>query len=169
MHMHLGMKGLVNSPDTNPKITWQLLKRVLHYAKPYRGLMITMLLLILAQTGLMLLTPLILRDLIDKTIPAGDIHRLILLALALLLIPALNGAINVTQRRINVARGRGRDLRFAHSLVFQFAAYVAALFHQHQGRRVDEPPEQRCGRGANSHQQHHWWASSPRSSRLWRY
>ena len=115
MHMHLGMKGLVNSPDTNPKITWQLLKRVLHYAKPYRGLMITMLLLILAQTGLMLLTPLILRDLIDKTIPAGDIHRLILLALALLLIPALNGAINVTQRRLNSRVGEGviYDLRIA--------------------------------------------------------
>ncbi len=115
MGMHLGMRGLVNSPDTTPKITRQLLKRVLHYAKPYRGLMISMLLLILAQTGLMLLTPLILRDMIDKTIPAGDIHRLILLALALLLIPALNGAINVTQRRVNSRVGEGviYDLRIA--------------------------------------------------------
>ncbi|MRR30044.1 ABC transporter ATP-binding protein, partial [bacterium] len=115
MHMHLGMKGLVNSPDTNPKITWQLLKRVLHYAKPYRGLMIIMLVLIFAQTGLMLLTPLILRDMIDKTIPAGDIHRLVLLAIALLLIPALNGAITVTQRRVNSRVGEGviYDLRIA--------------------------------------------------------
>lgn len=43
-----------------------------------------MLLLILSNTGLTLLNPLILRDLIDKTIPAGNITRLIWLSLALL-------------------------------------------------------------------------------------
>ena len=115
MGFHGGMRGLINSPDEKPKITWQLLKRVLQYAKPYRWLIGGMLLLILASTGLMLLTPLILRDLIDKTIPAGNVNRLILLAMALLLIPALTGVINVIQRRINVRVGEGviYDLRLA--------------------------------------------------------
>ncbi len=115
MGFHGGMRGLINSPDEKPKITWSLLKRVLQYAKPYRWLIVGMLLLIFASTGLMLLTPLVLRDLIDKTIPAGNINKLILLAMALLLIPALIGVINVIQRRINVRVGEGLiyDLRLA--------------------------------------------------------
>ncbi len=113
MSMHYGLHGMINSPDESPKISWNLLKRVLQYAKPYRGLIIVMLLLILGQTGLMLLTPLIVRDMIDHTIPSGNIRRLIWLALALLAIPAVNGAINVSQRRINSRVGEGviYDLR----------------------------------------------------------
>ncbi|HWQ45863.1 MAG TPA: ABC transporter ATP-binding protein [Longilinea sp.] len=116
MMMHGGgMRGMVNSPDEKPKITWPLLKRVMVYAKPYRALIAGMLFFILLQTGLSLLSPLIMRDLIDKTIPSGDIQRLTLLALALLLIPALNGVISVTQRRMNVRVGEGviYDLRLA--------------------------------------------------------
>ncbi|MBN1814490.1 MAG: ABC transporter ATP-binding protein [Anaerolineae bacterium] len=115
MGLHRGMRGIIHSPDEKPEITWQLLKRVLHYAQPYRWLIASLLLLILANTGLMLLTPLILRDLIDNTIPSGNVNRLVLLALALLLIPALNGAINVAQRRVNSRVGEGviYDLRLA--------------------------------------------------------
>jgi ATP-binding cassette subfamily B protein len=110
-----GMRGLINSPDEKPKITWTLLKRVLQYAKPYRWLIIGLLLLILTNTGFMLLTPLVMRDLIDKTIPAANVNRLILLALVLLLIPTLTGVINVIQRRINARVGEGLicDLRLA--------------------------------------------------------
>jgi ATP-binding cassette subfamily B protein len=115
MRFHGGMRGMIHAPDEKPRITWQLLKRVLHYAQPYRWLVGGILLLILAHTGLMLLTPLILRDLIDNAIPAGNVNRLILLAVALLLIPALDGAINVAQRRVNSRVGEGviYDLRLA--------------------------------------------------------
>jgi ATP-binding cassette subfamily B protein len=106
---------MINSPDVKPKITWRLLKRVLDYARPYRVLIGGLLLLILAQTGLLLLTPLILRDLIDRTIPQGNTSRLIWLAIALFLIPVVNGLINVSQRRINSRVGEGviYDLRLA--------------------------------------------------------
>ena len=109
------MRGLIQSPDEKPKITRQLLRRGLYYAKPYRGLLAAMLVLILAHTGLALLNPLILRDLIDKTIPAGNLPRLVWLSLALLLIPALNGVISVIQRRVNSRGGEGviYDLRMA--------------------------------------------------------
>jgi outer membrane protein OmpA-like peptidoglycan-associated protein len=60
-----------------------------------------MLVLILITTGMGLITPLILRDLIDRTIPNGDIHRLVLLALTLLLIPAVGGGVNVIQRNLD--------------------------------------------------------------------
>jgi ATP-binding cassette subfamily B protein len=110
-----GLRGMINSPDEKPKITWPLLKRVLQYAEPYRWLMLGMLLLILSSTGLGLLSPLIMRDLIDRTIPTGDIKRLVLLALAMLAIPILNGGLNVVQRRVNSRVGEGVifDLRLA--------------------------------------------------------
>jgi ATP-binding cassette, subfamily B, bacterial len=105
----------LSSSDEKPKVTWPLLKRVLSYSRPYRGKMIAMLVMILASAGLTLLTPLILRDLIDRTIPNGDISRLIMLSLALLFIPALGGGINVVQRRLNADVGEGviYDLRVA--------------------------------------------------------
>ena len=115
MGLRGGMRGLVNSPDEKPKITIQLLTRVLQYARPYKLQMIGVLILILAHTGLNLLAPLVLRDLIDKTIPAKDVNRLILLAIALLIIPILNSTMNIFQRRLNSSIGEGviYDLRIA--------------------------------------------------------
>ena len=113
MRAHFHIHGLIDSPDEKPKITGQLLKRVLQYALPYRWLIGGILLLILTHTGMALLNPLIFRDLLDRTIPNGDLHRLIWLALALLFIPAFNGLLNVIQRRLNARVGEGviYDLR----------------------------------------------------------
>jgi ATP-binding cassette subfamily B protein len=74
-----------------------------------------MLLLILVNTGLLVLTPLILRNLIDRTIPSKNLNQLLLLALALLLIPIIAGVISVVQRRINAHVGEGviYDLRLS--------------------------------------------------------
>jgi ATP-binding cassette subfamily B protein len=108
-----GWFAQLNAPEEKPRVTWQLLRRVLGYARPYWGRIVGMLLMILATTGLTLLTPLILRDLIDYTLPRGLVDRLGWLALALLLIPALNGGLGVWQRRINASVGEGviHDLR----------------------------------------------------------
>ena len=115
MTFHHGMGRLARQTDEKPAITWPLLRRVLAYALPYRWQIIGMLLLILASTGLSLAVPLILRDLIDRAIPAQDTRRLLTLAGALLLIPALNGAMSVAQRRLNASVGEGviYDLRVA--------------------------------------------------------
>jgi ATP-binding cassette subfamily B protein len=110
-----GWFAVMNATDEKPKVTWALLKRVLGYSLPYRWQIVGMLLMILLSTGLTLLTPLILRDLIDHTIPSGNMQRLVWLALALLLIPALNGGLMVIQRRLNAGVGEGviYDLRVA--------------------------------------------------------
>ena len=115
MSFHSGMHSLMRETDEKPKITRELLRRVFGYARPYWGHIAVMLLLILASTSIRLLTPLIVRDLIDKTIPAGDINRLVLLALGLLFIPAINGVLGVFQRRVNSTVGEGviYDLRVA--------------------------------------------------------
>ncbi|HEX9090171.1 MAG TPA: ABC transporter ATP-binding protein [Anaerolineales bacterium] len=110
-----GWFSYLSSTGEKPKVTLGLLKRVLGYSKPYRWQLVGMLVLILFTTGLTLLTPLILRDLIDRTIPSGNLTRLVLLAVALLLIPALGGVIGIIQRRLNAMVGEGviYDLRVA--------------------------------------------------------
>jgi ATP-binding cassette subfamily B protein len=72
-----------------------------------------MLVTILLSTGLSLLTPLIFRNMIDVVLPAKDTQRLVWLGLGLLFIPAINGGINVLQRRLNSTVGEGviYDLR----------------------------------------------------------
>ncbi len=101
--------------DEKPKVTRQLLLRVLSYARGYWWLIAGMLVTILLTTGLSLLTPLIFRNMIDVVIPAKDVNRLIWLGVALLAIPALTGIINVFQRRLNATVGEGviYDLRSA--------------------------------------------------------
>src|SRR5579859_5621902 len=109
----------MRATDEKPRITWTLLKRVMAYSGPYRWQIAGMLLMILLTTGLGLLNPLVMRDLIDRTLPQHDLTRLIWLSLLLLAIPAINGIIGVWQRRVNASVGEGvtYDLRvalFAH-------------------------------------------------------
>jgi ATP-binding cassette subfamily B protein len=110
-----GWWSYVSSTGEKPKVTRDLLRRVLSYGRPYRWQIAGMLALILTSTGLTLLTPLVLRNLIDVVLPAKDVQRLIWLALALLAIPALGGIVNVFQRRLNASVGEGVifDLRVA--------------------------------------------------------
>jgi ATP-binding cassette, subfamily B, bacterial len=116
MHGHGGWFGSYMRSDSKPpKVTRELLKRVLTYARPYQWQIIGMLVMILIGTGLSLLIPLIFRRMIDVVIPAGDLQGLAWLALALLIIPALNGLVGVVQRQLNAQVGEGVifDLRTA--------------------------------------------------------
>jgi ATP-binding cassette subfamily B protein len=110
-----GWHSYLSATGEQPKVTWGLLKRVLRYSRSYRWHIAGLLALILITSGVSLLMPLVLRDLIDRTIPAGDLTRLAFLALALLLIPGVNGLVNVIQRRLNARVGEGviYDLRVA--------------------------------------------------------
>lgn len=103
----------MRSGDEKPTVTRDLLLRVLSYARGYWWHIGGMLVTILLTTGLSLLTPLIFRNMIDVVIPAKDTNRLIFLGLALLAIPAVEGVINVFQRRLNATVGEGviYDLR----------------------------------------------------------
>ena len=114
--MHYGgWFSYVRSSEEKPKLTRELLLRVLSYARPYWRGITGMLVLILLSTGVSLVSPLIFRTMIDQVLPQKDLHKLILLALALLILPILNGGISVFQRRLNSAVGEGVtfDLRVA--------------------------------------------------------
>lgn len=99
----------------HPRITRNLLLRVWTFARPYRLRIAALLLTILLISGVSLVSPLLYRDLIDNAIPNGDRTRLNWLALGMIAIPILNGALGVWQRQINAQIGEGVifDLRRA--------------------------------------------------------
>ncbi len=103
----------MRSGDEKPKVTKQLLLRVLNYAKPYWGHIGGMLFMIIFSTAVSLVSPLIFRYLIDVILPSKDLNKLTLFATALLFVPILSGGINVIQRRLNSIVGEGviYDLR----------------------------------------------------------
>jgi len=116
MGFHGGMRAFVRSSDTKPRTAnWVLLKRVMGYARPYWGRIALLLFTIILTTILGLIQPLILRDLIDNTLPNRDASRLNILAIALVIIPIATGGIRIAQRKLNAAIGEGviYDLRVA--------------------------------------------------------
>ncbi|MGB1285971.1 MAG: ABC transporter ATP-binding protein [Aggregatilineales bacterium] len=101
-----------------PEVTRELIQRVMTYARPYFFYIGAMLGVIVVTTLLGLLTPLIFRDLIDNILTPegaayGDMTRLNLLALGLVAIPMISGAIRIVQRWLNSQVGEGviYDLR----------------------------------------------------------
>ena len=104
--------------ETKPKLSWAIVRRVLSYARPYWNKISWMLGMILVTTGLSLLTPQLFRLIIDNVLnPDGEyyqnVSRLNLLAVGLVLIPLVSGAIRVVQRKLNAEVGEGviYDLR----------------------------------------------------------
>jgi ATP-binding cassette subfamily B protein len=100
-------RSYINAEDEKPSLSWELVKRVLTYAKPYRWKIVGTLLSILLYTGVALLSPLILRHLIDVAIPQKDLQRLILAALGLLILPIVSGFFQIITRRLNAEVGEG--------------------------------------------------------------
>src|SRR5215510_2812186 len=112
---HYGGWFYIRAGDEKPKVTRELLLRVLTYARGYWWHIGGMLVTILLSTGASLVTPLIFRQMIDKVLPSKNIQQLTMLAVALLFVPILNGLIGVIQRRLNSTVGEGviYDLRVA--------------------------------------------------------
>ena len=110
-----GWSAYMRSGNERPKVTRELLVRVLKYARPYWWHITGMLVMILLSTGVGLISPLIFRTMIDKVLPSKNLNQLVMLAIALLILPILNGGISVVQRRLNSQVGEGviYDLRVA--------------------------------------------------------
>ena len=137
-----GWWSYLGASSEKPHVTRNLIVRVLGYARPYRISISLMLVMILVSTGLSLLTPLILRTLLDVTIPSGDLRQLIMLAIALLLVPLTTGLVGVFQRRLNASVGEGVIYDLSRCAIRTSPEDVFALFHQYQNWRINEPPEQ---------------------------
>lgn len=102
-----------------PVITRDLLIRVGTFARPYTRHVLLLLLTILLTTAITLVSPLLMRSLIDDAIPNADRRLLNLLAIGLIAVPVLNGLIGVWQRDLSAYVGESviYDLRntvYAH-------------------------------------------------------
>lgn len=96
-----------------PTVDRALLRRVLAYARPYRRMLVVVVGTIVVITLVSLVPPLLMRDLLDTAIPAGDLRRVTLLGLGMVAVPLVNGVIGVAQRWASSRAGEGMifDLR----------------------------------------------------------
>jgi len=102
-----------------PEVSPELLRRVWGYARPYASGVALILFTILFISLFSLIPPLLIRDLIDKTLSSRDFARLNLLALGMVAVPLANGLLGVGQRYASARIGEGVifDLRsdlYAH-------------------------------------------------------
>lgn len=104
---------------TKRPISWTLIRRVLGYAKPYRTYLIGLLVMIIFVSSLKLLEPLLFRILIDEALTKGRRDLLNIIALGIVIIPLVSGALMVLQRYLNSKMGEGvifqlRSALYAH-------------------------------------------------------
>ncbi len=123
-------RGYIRAAEEKPHLSWALIQRVFTYAKPYKWRIIGSLLTILIYTGIGLLSPLILKNLIDVAIPEADINSLILSAVGLLILPILKGIFQVITRRLVSQVGEGVifDLRVG---LYQHLQRMSLRFFTH--------------------------------------
>ena len=88
-----------------PVVTRDLLRRVGQFARPYTREVVLLLVSILLTTAITLVSPLLMRSLIDDAIPNADRRLLNLLAVALVTVPILNGLVGVWQRKLSAFVG----------------------------------------------------------------
>ncbi len=90
-----------------PTVDRHVLQRVFTYGRPYWRSIAIVLVTIAFVSLIELLPPLLYRDLIDNVLPNRDFSRLNLLALGMLGIPLLSGALSVLQRYYGARAGEG--------------------------------------------------------------
>ena len=111
-------------------MSWALVRRAAAYGRPYAGKIALMLALILAITLLNLIPPLLTRNLIDYALPQGDVVRLTLLALGMVVVALLSGLLGVGQRYLSAIVGEGviYDLRVA---LYSHLQHMSLRFFTH--------------------------------------
>ncbi len=117
MHGGMGWFSFIyyDEKQDRPRVSRNLIRRVLGYAKPHRFRIAFVLAAIVASSIVGLLTPLLFRQLIDVALPKKDVHLLDMLAIGIVLVPIVNGAISVVNRYMTSSIGEGLicDLRVA--------------------------------------------------------
>jgi ATP-binding cassette subfamily B protein len=90
-----------------PDINRETIKRVLSYAKGYKGEMAVVLVTIIIISILTVIPPLLMKGLIDTAIPEESIRLVTLLGLGMIAVPLINGVVGVVQRRATAGMGEG--------------------------------------------------------------
>jgi ATP-binding cassette subfamily B protein len=106
-------------------------KRVIGYARPYKSQIIVFLVLVIFDSALVVATPLLLGQIIDKGVTPGNSGVVVRLSLIIAVIAVLDGALTLVQRWYSSRIGEGLifDLRtqvFSHVLKQPIAFFTRA-------------------------------------------
>src|SRR5450631_4358142 len=135
MSMHAGwgmMRSLTRDSELGQrKLAPGTARRVIGYARPYRSQMIVFLVLVILDSALVVATPLLLGQIIDKGVMKGRSDVVIRLSLIIAVIAVLDGALTLVQRWYSSRIGEGLifDLRtqvFTHVLKQPIAFFTRA-------------------------------------------
>jgi len=113
-----------------PVVTRDLLIRVWSFARPYTRHVLLLLVTILLTTAITLVSPLLMRALIDDAIPNANLRLLNLLALGLIAIPVLNGLVGVWQRDLSAYVGESIIFDLRNALYGHFQRMSLRFFTQ---------------------------------------
>jgi len=133
--MHAGW-GMMRSLTREPSVAQRKLapgtaKRVISYARPYKSQIIVFLVLVILDSALVVATPLLLGQIIDKGVTPGRSDVVVRLSLIIAAIAVLDGALTLVQRWYSSRIGEGLifDLRtqvFSHVLKQPIAFFTRA-------------------------------------------
>ena len=133
--MHGGW-GMVRSLTRDSSVAQRKLapgtaKRVISYARPYKSQIVVFLILVILDSALVVATPLLLGQIIDKGIDPGRSDVVVRLSLIIAVIAVLDGALTLVQRWYSSRIGEGLifDLRtqvFSHVLKQPIAFFTRA-------------------------------------------
>lgn len=113
-----------------PVVTRDLLLRVWGFARPYTRHVFLLLITIILTTGISLVSPLLMRSLIDDAIPNGNTRLLNLLALGLIAIPVVNGLVGVWQRDLSAFVGESIIFDLRNTVYGHFQRMSLRFFTQ---------------------------------------
>jgi len=135
MSMHQGW-GMMRSLTRDSSVAQRKLapgtaRRVISYARPYKALIVLFLVLVILDAGLVVATPLLLGQIIDKGVIPKDSAVVVRLSLIIAVIAVLDGALTLVSRWYSSRIGEGLifDLRtqvFNHVLKQPIAFFTRA-------------------------------------------
>jgi ATP-binding cassette, subfamily B, bacterial len=135
MSMHAGW-GMIRSLTRDSSVAQRKLapgtaKRVMGYARPYKSHIAVFLVLVILDSALVVATPLLLGEIIDRGIEPGRSDVVVRLSLIIAVIAVLDGALTLVQRWYSSRIGEGLifDLRtqvFSHVLKQPIAFFTRA-------------------------------------------
>ena len=135
MSMHAGW-GMMRSMTRDSSVAQRKLapgtaKRVIAYARPYKPMIVVFLVLVILDSALVVATPLLLGQIIDKGVIPKDSGVVVRLSLIIAVIAVMDGALTLVQRWYSSRIGEGLifDLRtqvFSHVLKQPIAFFTRA-------------------------------------------
>lgn len=112
-------RAMTQDPSAARRVAPGVFRRIIRYARPYRGLVIAFLLTLVAGSLLTVAQPLLFRVIVDDGIAVGDARLVTVLAIAIAVIAVVDALVGVLGRWFSARIGEGLifDLRaevFAH-------------------------------------------------------